>query len=93
MERGNLTFLKTLTVEQFKREKGVTEIEVLQNNKEGGKIFMAFGSETGAVATKGIPEKPMVSLVQGEVTERNPDGKFWMLHEKGVGAATVLNTL
>lgn len=88
---NNLAFLETLTVEQFKRAQGVERIEVKQNPNTG-KLFMTFGAKTGAVAAKGIPEHPMVSLVQGEATERNPDGKFWMLHEEGTGGAPVLAT-
>jgi len=53
---------------------------------------MTFGAKTGAVAAKGIPQKPMISLVQGEPTLLNPDGKFYMLHEEGTGGAPVLAT-
>ena len=88
---NQLAFLETLTVEQFKRAQGVERIEVKQNPNTG-KLFMTFGAKTGAVAAKGIPQRPMVSLVQGESTERNPDGKFWMLHEEGTGGAPVLAT-
>lgn len=88
---NKLAFLETLTVEQFKRKQGVERIEVKQN-PHTGKLFMTFGAKTGAVATKGIPERPMLSLVKGEVTEQNPDGKFWMLHEEGTGGAPVLAT-
>jgi hypothetical protein len=34
----------------------------------------------------------MLSYVQGEPKELNPDGKFWMLHEEGTGGAPVLAT-
>lgn len=88
---NNLAFLETLTVEQFKRAQGVERIEVKQNPNTG-KLFMTFGAKTGAVAAKGIPQRPMISLVQGEATERNPNGKFWMLHEEGTGGAPVLAT-
>lgn len=88
---NNLAFLETLTVEQFKRAQGVERIEVKQNPKTG-RLFMTFGAKTGAVASKGIPSKPMISLVQGDPTELNPDGKFWMLHEEGTGGAPVLAT-
>lgn len=88
---NNLAFLETLTVEQFKMAHGVERIEVKQN-PHTGKLFMTFGAKTGAVTSKGIPSKPMISLVQGEPTELNPDGKFWMLHEEGTGGAPVLAT-
>lgn len=91
MANNNLTFIETLTVEQFKRAQGVERIEVKQN-PHTGKLFFTFGAKTGAVAVKGIPSKPMLSYVQGEPSELNPDGKFWMLHEEGTGGAPVLAT-
>lgn len=91
MAQGNLNFIETLTVEQFKRAQGVERVEVKQNPNTG-KLFMTFGAKTGAVAAKGIPQKPMISLVQGEPTLLNPDGKFYMLHEEGTGGAPVLAT-
>lgn len=84
----NLEFIKTLTVEQFKSEVKVDSIAV-KRNPQTGKLFIQFGGETGACSTKGVPEKPMLSYVKGEVTERNPDGKFWLLHEEGNGGEVV----
>lgn len=86
-----LQFLETKTVEQFKRLMGVDRIEVKQSPKSG-KMFIQFGAEIGAVSTKGIPQRPMLSKVQGDPTELNPSGIFWMLHEEGTGAAPVLAT-
>jgi hypothetical protein len=57
---------------------------------EDNKLFFVCGGTTGAVAVKGIPQHPMVSLVQGDATERNPDGKFYLLHEEGQGSAPTL---
>ena len=79
----NLTFNRTLTVEQFKKDQLVDRLLVKKNPKTD-KLFFSFGSSTGAVASKGIPEFPMVS----EVT--TPDGEtFWLLHEEGQGAPTI----
>lgn len=86
---AQLAFLETLTVEQFKRAEGVSQIHVKQNPKTG-KLFMTFGAKVGAVATKGIPQHPMVSKVQGDATDMNPDGVFWLLHEEGTGGAPIL---
>lgn len=86
---NNLIFIETLTVEQFKRDQGVERIDVKQN-PHTGKLFFTYGAKTGAVAAKGIPNKPMLSYVQGEPTDTNADGKFWMLHEEGNGGAPVL---
>jgi hypothetical protein len=83
---NNLTFNETLTVEQFKAQMNVTRLEVKQN-PHTGKLFFTFGSKTGAVASKGIPSKPMISNVTGD------DGEsFWMLHEEGTGGAPTLAT-
>ena len=91
METKNVVFLETLTVEQFKRAQGVDKV-VVKQNPHTGKYFMTFGAKTGAVAKKGIPTNPMISFVQGEPTEKNPNGKFWILHEEGTGGAPVVAT-
>lgn len=84
-----LNFLRTLTVEQFKSEQKVDKVCVKQNPNTG-KLFMTFGAAVGAVASKGIPSHPMISEVVGEPTEKNPSGKFFLLHEEGQGGAPVL---
>ena len=86
-----LEFLRTLTIEQFKDEQKVPYIEVLQN-PNSSKIFFTYGSKTGACSSKGVPKDPRISLVKGETTEKNPDGKFWLLHEAGKGGAVCLAT-
>lgn len=80
----DLVFKKTQTIEQFKADQLVSLIEVKKNPKTG-KLFFTFGSETGAVSTKGIPTKrPVISDV---ITE---DGEeFFLLHEQGEGAPTL----
>lgn len=85
----NLTFMETLTVEQFKKEMAVSRIDVKKNPKTNT-IFFTYGAKTGAVSTKGIPKHPMLSYVKGEPTEKNPSGEFWLLHEEGKGSAPVL---
>ena len=85
-QTNNLQFIDTLTVEQFKAEKHVDKIQVKQNPKTG-KLFFTFGAKTGAVAAKGVPSHPMISLVQGS------DGdQFYLLHEEGTGGAPVVAT-
>ena len=74
---------ETLTVEQFKAKELVSRIDVKQNPKTG-KLFFTYGSKTGAVAIKGVPNRPMISNVTGQ------DGSsFWLLHEEGQGAPTI----
>lgn len=84
METGRLEFLDTLTVEQFKAEKHVEKVQV-KKNPNTGKLFMVFGSKTGAVASKGVPTHPMISLVKGSDGEQ-----FYLLHEEGQGGAPVV---
>ena len=80
----NLTFNETLTVEQFKSQMQVSRVDV-KKNPHTGKLFFTYGSRTGAVAMKGIPQNPMFSNVTGS------DGvSFWLLHEEGDGGAPTL---
>lgn len=80
----NLEFIDTLTVEQFKAEKRVDKIQV-KKNPNTGKLFFTFGAKTGAVAAKGVPSHPMISLVKG-----NDGEQFYLLHEEGQGGAPVV---
>lgn len=87
---NNLEFLETYTVEQFKAKELISKLEV-KKNPNSGKLFFSYGGKQGAVSAKGIPEKPMVSLVrpQNDPTA-NP---FYLLHNEGNGGAPVLATL
>lgn len=85
MAQGKLNFIETFTVEQFKAAQHVDKIQVKQNPKNN-KLFFTFGAKVGAVAVKGIPTHPMVSLVEGD------EGRFYLLHEEGQGGAPVLAT-
>jgi len=80
---NNLQFIETLTVEQFKAEKNVSTIKVKQNPKNG-KLFFTYGSETGAVSSKGVPTEPMISKVVGDDNK-----EFYLLHNEGNGAPVV----
>ena len=74
---------ETLTVEQFKAKELVSRIDVKKNPKTG-KLFFTYGAKSGAVAIKGVPNRPMISNVTGQ------DGtSFWLLHEEGNGAETI----
>ena len=93
---GNLTFGDTLTVEQFKARMLVSRINVKKNLKTG-KLFFTYGTKTGAVAVKGIPQHPMLSVVcpKGDTLDVEHAGErdcttFWLLHEEGQGGAPVL---
>ena len=93
---ANLVFHDTLTVEQFKAEVRVSRINVKQSPKTG-KLFFTYGAKTGAVAVKGIPAHPMVSIVypKGDTLDLEHIGQkdcstFYLLHEEGQGGAPVL---
>lgn len=56
-------------------------------DRKDNMMFFTFGAKSGAVSRKGIPNKPMVSLVQ------TPEGsQFYLLHEMGEGGAPTLAT-
>ena len=79
----NLTFVKTLSIEQFKAAQKIDQLEV-RRNPHTSKLFLTWLGGTGAVSSKGIPtNKPVISLVKGE------EGEFYLLHEQGEGAPTV----
>ena len=70
---NNLNFIDTLTVEQFKDQQHVKEIQV-RKNPQTSKLFFTYGGKTGAVSAKGIPTHPMISLV-----EDNEGARFYLL--------------
>ena len=73
---NNLTFIKTLTIEQFLTQQNAKELDIVKNPNTG-KLFIAIGNQTvGSVSSKGIPNNPVVSLVEGD------EGQFYLLHEK-----------
>ena len=78
-----LQFNQTLTVEQFKAEMQVDRVDV-KRNPHTGKLFFTFGDAVGAVASAGIPEKPVISNVTG-----SEGANFWLLHEESQGAPTL----
>ncbi len=93
---GKLTFGDTLTVEQFKAQMMVSRVDVKRNPKTG-KLFFSYGAKAGAVAVKGIPVKPMFSVVcpEGDTLDIAHAGQkgcstFWLLHEEGQGGAPTL---
>ena len=82
----NLSFLSTSTIEEFKADHMGLPIRVLRN-PHTSKLFFTCGKITGAVSSKGIPQKPLISLVE------TPEGtQFHLLHEEGSGGAEVLAT-
>lgn len=89
MANALLTFVESWTINQFKKAQNVEKLDIKCNEKTG-KLFFQFGGKTGAATATEFKE-PLVSLVVGEPSERNPDGKFFLLHESG--GAPVVATL
>ena len=81
-----LKFLETMTVNEFKAQKGVNKIEVKQN-PHTGKCFFVYGCETGAVSDKFL--NPVIS----QVCSPDTGDMFYMLHQKGEGGAMTVATL
>lgn len=106
---AKVKFLETYTVRQFKSDNAVEALDIKESVNAPGKFFFTFyaggqqvngplGSkmqeDLAAEGIKGIEGKEvLVSFVEGEVTEQNPDGKFWMLHYKGQGGAATVASL
>lgn len=89
MEERNLTFNETLTVEQFKSQMQVSRVDV-KKNPHTGRLFFTYGSKTGMVAQKGIPQNPMFSNVSGIDRVTGKPFTCWLLHEEGTGGAPTL---
>lgn len=81
---NQMTFLKSLTVSDFKARNNGNGIEIIKSPKTG-KLFFVCGSTKGPVSA-GYETKPTVSLCEGT------DGvEFWLLHK---GSSTnVIDTL
>ena len=86
---NQLQFNETLTVEQFKAKMNVSRIDV-KKNQHTGRLFFTYGSATGMVSAKGIPENPMLSHVEGISRQTGEPFECWLLHEEGNGGAPVL---
>jgi len=94
---ATLSFLKTMTVRQFLQQINSSKVDI-KANPNTGKLFAT--DEAGVVVAAVSSAKPLtemtmpvVSYVQGDPTDRNPDGKFYLIHQKGEGGAETLLTL
>jgi len=78
---SNLKFLRTVSVDTFKREKGISKLDIMKSDTSG-KFFFVYGNDSGAVSASFNPstcDKPMVSKVKVEGSEEEP---FYLLHNK-----------
>ena len=75
---ANLEFGRSLDVNKWKEENGVSRIDVVKSPKTGNLFFTADGEVKGA-ASEGALTAETVSIteVQGD------DGPFLLLHKRG----------
>ena len=88
---SKLKFLQTWSVDEFKAEKGVNKIDILQSEITG-KSFISFGQETWACSHK-VFSGELTNPVVSQVCSQDTGETFYMLHQKGEGRATLLATL
>lgn len=89
---GNLKFLQTLTVGQFKAMNHMADTDKIcvKRMEASGKCFFTAGLISGKVSTNGYAKAAVFSKVQGEPDEYNPDGVFWLLHNEGEGGKVTI---
>lgn len=87
----NLTFLKTMSIADFKALQNVEKIEI-KRNEHSGKCFFVYGFETGACSHK-VKTGEVTIPVISEVCSADTGDTFFLLHQKGEGGATTLATL
>lgn len=85
----SLKFLQTWSINDFKSNQQVQEIEI-KRNESTGKCFFSYGIETGACSKKvatGEVTMPVISQVCVPMTGE----LFFLLHQKGesMGATTL----
>jgi len=83
-----LVFNKTMSVEDFKASIGTKVIKVKELNAGSLSMLNDLNQVVGSVSIKKVGtlaamDKPVVSEVTGDPTERNPSGVFFMLHQLG----------
>jgi len=86
----SLTFLSTMTADEFKALHGVLKLDIFRNEKTG-KNFFGFGNEYGAVYAK-YPTEPIKEAMVSEVATSSGE-TFFLLHNKGEHSATKMETL
>ena len=83
----------TVTVREFKQRNNTETLAIKPAKDKPGHYFMVSdtGKVLGPVSSKKDPKEivhAVVSEYVGTPTEQNPDGHFFMLHERGEGVAT-----
>lgn len=87
----SLKFVETMTVTEFKTQKGITKIEI-KKNPNTGRCFFVYGCETGAVSEKLLREEGATPVIS-QVCSPDTGDMFYLLHQKVEGGAVILATL
>lgn len=88
----NLQFLQTWSIDEFKLNNHVKEIQI-KKNESTGKYFFQYGYETGACSRK-VGSGELTMPVISQVCAADTGDLFFMLHQRGeTGGATLLATL
>ena len=91
MEKRNLLWLDSYTIEEFKKLNNVEKIQIGRYRKSG-KLYFKYGTHRG-VACNGMEDlnvPRIISKVQGESTPYNPDGQFFMMHRLSEGSPDII---
>lgn len=86
-----LQFIQTWSVNQFKANNQIEQIEI-KKNADTGKCFFIFGFETGACSSK-IETGEITMPVISKVWSQNTGKTFYLLHQQGENKAQTLATL
>lgn len=88
----NLKFIQTWSINDFKNNQQVQEIEI-KRNESTGKYFFTYGVETGA-CSKRVASGEAVTPVISQVCVPMTGDMFYLLHQKGdTGGVTTLARL
>lgn len=82
---ARLSFVKTMSVRDFKADMGVSEIEV-KRNPHTGKLFFVFGNGIGAVSER-FEDDEITSPVISQVCSSDTGEMFYLLHQGRGGEA------
>lgn len=86
-----LEFLQTVSAAEFKAAQGVSKMDILRNESTG-KCFFTFGSQKGAVTNK-YPAQALTAPMVSQVMSNDTGDVFYLLHNKGEGGATKMQSL
>lgn len=87
--QNNLIFDATYTIDAFKKQFEVTEVKVLDNTANGGKLFFATNKRivSGKVSGKFDPKK---EVVISQVSDETTGETFLLLHNHVDSALAVV---